>query len=295
MKALPSGFQAHLESATTTLCWCWKLERSDGLRLGFTDHDRNLSFDDVVFEAESGFAAGEIVDSAGLNIANLEVSGALTSAKLDEASLAAGRFDDASIEIWRVNWSDVSQRVLMRKGSLGEVRRSSSAFIAEARGLAHFLGQENGRLYQYSCDAELGDARCRINLAASGWKGVGQVTGANALWAFEASGLDDFAAGFFDGGLLAWTTGANQGGQIEVKRHMPSPNGATLDLWRSMARPIAPGDAFTVTAGCNKLFSTCRARFANAFNFRGFPHIPGNDFLLNAAACANGATDGSAL
>jgi uncharacterized phage protein (TIGR02218 family) len=276
------------------------LERVDGSRLGFTDHDRNLAFDGLVFEAGSGFTASEIVDAAGLNMDALEVSGALTSARLDEASLVAGRFDDAGVEVWRVNWTDVSQRVLMRKGSLGEVRRGPNAFIAEVRGLAHSLGQENGRLHQHSCDAELGDKRCKINLdGAPGWKGVGQVTGDSmapaAPGGFEASGLDDFAPGHFDGGLLIWTTGANQGVQIEVKRHTASPNGAALDLWRSMPQPVAPGDTFMVTAGCNKLFSTCRDRFANSCNFRGFPHIPGNDFLLNAMACTNGATGGAAL
>ena len=49
---------------------------------------------------------------------------------------------------------------------------------------------------------------------------------------------------------------------------------------RRCRKPIATGDAFTVTAGCDKRFATCRARFANAENFRGFPHIPGNDFVI---------------
>ena len=44
-------------------------------------------------------------------------------------------------------------------------------------------------------------------------------------------------------------------------------------------RRIAAGDTFAVTAGCDKQFATCRAKFANAVNFRGFPHMPGNDFV----------------
>ena len=43
--------------------------------------------------------------------------------------------------------------------------------------------------------------------------------------------------------------------------------------------PVEPGDAFDIKAGCDKQFATCREKFSNAANFRGFPHMPGNDFL----------------
>ena len=32
--------------------------------------------------------------------------------------------------------------------------------------------------------------------------------------------------------------------------------------------------------GCDRQLSTCRDRFDNVVNFRGFPHIPGDDFVL---------------
>jgi uncharacterized phage protein (TIGR02218 family) len=31
--------------------------------------------------------------------------------------------------------------------------------------------------------------------------------------------------------------------------------------------------------GCDKRLETCRDRFANTLNFRGEPHLPGNDLL----------------
>lgn len=285
MKFLPTAFRTHLENTATTLCWCWKLECVDSLRLGFTDHDRNLTFDDMLFEAHGGLSSSEIIDSAGFELEKLEIYGALSSEKIDEAGLSSGRFDNARIEVWRVNWADASQRVLMRKGALGEVRRGPNGFIAEIRCLAHYLDQENGRLYQYACDAELGDKRCGIDLdGRRGWKEAGVVAAADRPWRFLSSGLESFASGHFTGGLLTWITGDNQPGRVEVMRHASSAGGASIELWRPAPRPITPGDAFTITAGCNKLFSTCRDRFANASNFRGFPHIPGNDFLFNAAS-----------
>ena len=123
MKTLPDGMQAHLDGGATTLCWCWQLTRRDGVVQGFTDHDRDISFDGVTFGAVSGFTASQIESSLGLAVDNLTLTGALSSATLNEADLAAGLYDNAAIRIWRTNWADTGQRVLMRSGTLGEVTR----------------------------------------------------------------------------------------------------------------------------------------------------------------------------
>ena len=178
MKLLPPALQSHLATGATTLAWCWRITRADGTRFGFTDHDRDLAFDGTIFEAATGFTASEISDALGLSVDNLEVSSALESDRLNEDDLAAGLFDDAAVEIWRVNWADTEQRVLMRAGSLGEVRRSGAAFTAEVRGLAHYLQQPGGRLYQSGCDADLGDARCGVDLDNPAFRGTGTVLAA---------------------------------------------------------------------------------------------------------------------
>ncbi|MBX9592486.1 MAG: DUF2163 domain-containing protein [Hyphomonadaceae bacterium] len=283
MKSLPPSLQDHLALGATTLAWCWRVRRNDGAILGFTDHDRDLAFDGTTFEAATGFTASEIKDALGLSVDNLEVSSALKSDRLSEDDLAAGLYDDAAVEIWRVNWADTNQRVLMRSGSLGEVRRSGAAFTAEVRGLAHYLQQPNGRLFQAGCDADLGDARCGVDLANSAWRGTGIIIAASSPRLLTASGLSGFVAGWFTRGLLTFTAGANAGRAQEVKRHVLAGEVATIELWQPMARAMAAGDAFTVTAGCDKQFATCRAKFANAASFRGFPHMPGSDYVLAVA------------
>jgi uncharacterized phage protein (TIGR02218 family) len=75
---------------------------------------------------------------------------------------------------------------------------------------------------------------------------------------------------------LTWTSGANDGAAVEVAAHVKGISVA-LHLWQKAALPIAIGDSFTVRAGCDKTFPTCKAKFANAANHRGFPHMPGND------------------
>ena len=282
MKALGAGLSAHLATGATTLCWCWRLTRLDGVKLGFTDHDYDVVFDGTAFEAAAGFTASDIKDAVGLSVDNLEVSGALSSAHLSEADLGAGRYDDARVEIFRVNWQNPDQRVLMRTGSLGEVRRTAHSFSAEVRGLAHYLQQPKGRLYQLTCDADVGDAHCGVNLALPSLRGTGAIVSAPSARRFTVSGLGSFAHDFFTRGLLAFTSGPALGQALEVKAHANVAGAVTIELWAEAEGP-ATGNTFTVTAGCDKRIATCKTRFSNTINFRGFPSMPGNDFLTAVA------------
>ena len=287
MRTLPDGLQAHLDGGATTLCWCWRLMPHGAAALGFTDHDRDLAFDGMTFEARSGFTASAIETSLGLAVDNLDVEGALQSDRLDAAALAAGAFDAAEVEIWLVNWADVAQRVLMRRGNVGEVTRSAIGFTAEIRGLAHRLAQPEGRVFQFGCDAALGDARCGVDLASPAYRGAGTVIAAYEPRRFLAGGLDGFAEGWFAGGLL------HAGGRTaEVKAHRAAAGGSVIELWQALPSPLAVGDGFEITAGCDGQFATCRAKFANPVNFRGFPHMPGNDFVTYYPAAGDAGNDG---
>lgn len=288
MKPLSAGLEAHLATGTTTLAWCWRLTRSDGTVLGFTDHDRDLVFDATTYSAATGFTASEITDSLGLSTDNLDVEGALSAASLSEHDLAAGLYDGARVEIWRVNWQDPGQRVLMRSGTLGDVSRNGTAFTAEIRGLAQALQQPNGRLYQYACDADLGDARCTVDLTSPKFHVTGTVLASASPRLLTGALPDAFDEDWFSRGRLVFTSGANRGRAQEIRRHINSGNAVDIELWQPFASAIAPGDVFTLTAGCDKHFATCRAKFANAVNFRGFPHIPGNDAL--SAIASSGRT-----
>ena len=283
MRELPLGLEAHLGSGATTMCWCWRLERRDGETLGFTDHDRDLEFGGVSYEAAAGMTASELTESVGLGVNNLEVTSAVSSNRLDEKDLAGGLYDDARVEIYRVNWQDTEQRVLMRAGSLGEVKRSGAAFSGEVRGLAHYLQQPKGRLYQHTCDADLGDDRCGVNANAAEYQGFGTIDVVQSNKRFSATGLTAFDAGWFARGLVVFTSGAASGQSMEVKRHTDIDGTIWIELWQNVAGPLSVSQTFTVTAGCDKAAQTCRSKFNNMINFRGFPHMPGPDFVLQIA------------
>ena len=280
MKTLAPGLQAHLDTGATTLAWCWKITRADGVVLGFTDHDRPLSFAGTSFEPESGFTASEIRAGAELSVDAQDAEGALTSERITEADILDGRWDNATVEVWRVNWEAPAQRVLMRRGNIGRIRRGKVAFVAEVRSLSHYLNQPVGRTYQYYCDAALGDARCGIDLDGAAYSASGSVAEAPGDRGFTVeAALDGFATGWFDLGTLNWTTGANAGRRAEVASHGAG-EPARVTLIEPPVHPMAPGDAFTIRAGCDKRFATCRDRFANAGNFRGFPSMPGDDLVV---------------
>lgn len=288
MRDIPQDFAAHLAGETTTLCRCWRLVRRDGLVLGFTDHDVDLAFGETVFAARTGLEAAEANAELGFAVSGGEIAGALVSAGIAEDDVEAGLYDDAGVETWLVNWRDPSQRILLDLHSIGEITRADGAFVAELRGLAHRLDEERGRLYRAACSADLGDGACGV--AVTPTEGVvAQTDGALML---VAPALEGFALDWFTGGALTFASGANAGLKIEIRLHRA---GGALDLWRRTPRMIAPGDGFSVTPGCDKRFSTCRDRFGNAVNFRGFPHMPGNDFILRVPTEGEPGLDGGSL
>jgi len=294
MRSIPSALQAKLDSGVTTLCRCWVITRSDGVVQGFTDHDQDVLVDGVTCVAGSGLSGSEASQKLGLAVDTSEMSGALSDDTLNEDDLAAGRYDAAGVAIWLTDWSEPTLRVLLAKGSLGEVKREGAAFTAEVRGLSQRLAEESGRLYTATCSADLGDARCKIALGDPAFAGTGAVVAVSATSTFSASGLDGFDDGWFTGGKLAFTSGANAGLAVEVKSHRKA-SAVTLDLWQAMPQPIEAGDAFAVTAGCDKRFATCHDKFSNVVNFRGFPHIPGNDFVVRYPVQGEPGNDGSSL
>ncbi len=293
MKSFSPELAAHLASGCTRLCTCWRVTRGDGMVLGFTDHDRALVFESVSHEPETGLDQSAAVAHAGLQVGGLDVTGAFSSAQITEADLEAGLYDNARVEAWLVNWSDVAERHLMRIGSIGEVRRADQQFTAEIRSLSHALDQERGRIFRLTCDADLGDARCGVDLESADWTASATVTATDGVRSVTASVPGDRPTGFFDQGVLAFTSGANAGRKSEVLRHVRDSHGDHIALWQPMAETIDVGDGFDVSAGCDKHFPTCRDRFANVANFRGFPHIPGNDFALSYPVPGSGHDGGS--
>lgn len=277
MSAYPPGLAAHLSGLATTLCQCWRLTRTDGTVLGFTDHDLPLTVDGLPCEPQSGFTASEAKTSLGLAVDTVDIEGALSSARLSEADIEAGLYDGARVETLLVNWRSPADFAVLRSAVVGKITLRDGRLTAELESLAASLDQPNGRYARRTCDAELGDRRCGFSLDQPGFSGSGAVLSSAAADTLLVSGLDGFAPGWFANGVLTWTGGALAGRADRVIDHVARADGTALVLWRESAADPAPGDTFAIVAGCDKSFATCKAKFANQVNFRGFPHLPGND------------------
>lgn len=272
---------AHLAGGITTLCRAWEIRRRDGLRLGFTDHDGDLILNGASFIASSGLAAKALQHTTGLAVDNTEAVGALSDAAIDEEDLIAGRFDGAEVTIWLVNWANTAQNMVEFRGSFGEVTRSGGAFKVELRGLTEALNAPQGRVYQRGCNAALGDATCRVNLQASGYRAQMVVQAVLPNGEIVLTGDAVQGDGWFQLGRCAPTTGAAAGLVGMVKHDQCQDGGRRVTLWQSFAAPLAVGDSVTLEVGCDRAHSTCKTKFANLLNFQGFPHIPGEDWQIS--------------
>lgn len=289
-----AALYAHLGSGITTVCHCWLVTRQDGETYGFTDHDRDLSFDGHVFKAASGLSAGALQQTTGLSVDNSEAVGALSDASVSEADLAEGRFDGAEVQAWLVNWADVSARVVAFRGNFGEVTRKAGAFRVELRGLTERLNQVQGLVYQAGCSAVLGDARCGVDLGLAAYRASAAIAEIDVLGRVRIEGLTGFADQWFERGRVEVLSGASAGMSVMVKADRLTDTGRVLDLWHGTGAALVAGDTIRLIAGCDRRATTCQTKFANFLNFRGFPHVPGEDWLTSYPV-SGGVHDGGSL
>lgn len=275
------GLYEHLAGGATTVCRAWTVTRRDGRVLGFTDHDRDLVVRGVDCRADTGMTARALQQTTGLSVDNSEAVGALSAAAITEADILAGRFDGAEVRAFLVNWADPSEHVEQFRGSLGEIERSGGSFRAELRGLTEILNQPQGQTYLPRCSAVLGDGRCRFQADQPGYFADRAVEEVEDGRIFRFAGFGGFDDGWFTHGRFEMMSGAAAGLVGLVKSDTLDSSGRRIELWQSIGAEVLAGDRLRILAGCDKTGETCRAKFANFLNFRGFPHIPGEDWLAS--------------
>ena len=280
MKTVSPKLAAHLEGDVLTLATCWRLARRDGVVFRATDHDGDLAVGREIYRARAGYSRTAVASEAGLAVGNVDLEGVLDDAGLEADALRAGLYDGAEVRIFVVNWQDPSQGTLrLRRGWLGEVMLSSEGqWRTELRGMSQVLAQRLIEPYTPDCRADLGDARCGVDIRDPQWTRPGLVTAPLDALSFTAAiDITDKPDDWFAGGVIRFTSGQNSGRAIEVR----GADLATGDLVLSFPPPfpVGTGDAFEIYPGCDKRLSTCIERFDNVLNFRGDPFVPGADKL----------------
>jgi uncharacterized phage protein (TIGR02218 family) len=259
-----------LDGELTSAALCWRLERMDGAGIALTSHDAALESGGVGYEAMPGIVPAAVTRSLGLDAHSGEVAGALSTDKLDENDLAIGRWNGAQVRLTVVNWQEPElDPVPLIAGELGTVSIDDDSFSAELVGAAAKLDQPVCPATSAECRAQFGDKQCRVDLAGRTIRAAVIASGEGAL-TLDTSVDDRFVLG-----RLRYMSGANCG-LISV---ILTAEGATVQVRDLPRATVETGCVVELREGCDKRFDTCVSRFANAVNFRGEPHLPGNDLL----------------
>lgn len=281
MKNVSANMQALLQTDSYKLATCWQITLQNGNVLGYTDWDTDLSYGGVYFFANGGYTRSAISQMSDLSIPNMEVQGLLNSDSLNDDDLRNGVYDYAGVLIFMMVPTDTNGAtygiIKLRKGWLGQIKIADTAFTAEILGMTQLLGQNFIELFTLDCQADLGDSRCKFDLAGSTDTGA-VATIVTARRSFTTTGLTGGRApGYYNGGVLTWTSGGSNNNVGYTSSEIKSWDGTTFELYLPTNGTIAVTDAFTVTVGCDKTMTTCKAKFNNLLNHRGFPYLPGLD------------------
>ena len=262
-----------LDPAVISMTLCWRLDRRDGVTMGFTTHDRDLTIGGIVYRAAPGMLPSAISVSEGFDVDTLDVAGALTSDAIRADDLADGRWDGARVRIFATSWEAPGADVIaLARGELGDVGIQGDGFTAEMRGPTALLERPVVDRTSPECRAELGDRKCRVDLA--GRRHGQRIVDVIDPVTLRLSGAEP-SANAFAYGTLRWGEGGNCG----LTSAILSSTGSTIILREPPPHPMLIGARVELIEGCDKSFDTCRVRFANGANFRGEPHLPGNDLL----------------
>jgi len=286
MRTVPAAITTARQSPSSRLCKIWRIERADGVILRFTEHDRDLTVEGETFLATASFDPSSIKVNADLSVSDMDVQGAFDSSYITAEDLLAGRYDGATFWVAECLWDNVAVgKDVLKFGWIGRIKESGGKFVAELLDPSSRLQHNIVSAYSPSCRATLGDARCGVDLDLyTETAEVGSVTSRKrftsnvALAPTVQTNLPDGISfgSFWKAGKVTFTTGANAGLSMDVY----DVYGDEIDLMLSMPFDIEVGDAFTITAGCDKSLEMCRYRFNNVLNFRGEPHAPVTDDMI---------------
>lgn len=265
-------------------CQCWAFTRLDGVQYSFTSHDEPVTFRGRTFKPCASLnpsATEGATDIAA--IGNMELSGIISDDGITEFDLFSGKFDGCRVEVWEVSWDGGTEAppIRLAAGKVGTVSQGRDGFRAEVLGLgAQMQQQAVTQVVTPACRFVFGDSRCTKSLGpltVSGAVTGVSITSRKRIFADLALAVASppYPGDYFVRGVVTFTTGANAGLKSEVKDFDPATG--TLVLWQEMIEDIAPGDAFTVTPGCNLSKAMCKDRWSNYINFGGFPDVPGDD------------------
>lgn len=280
---LGNGLMSLLRKNKHFIAALWKLERSDGVIMRFTDHSHKIIYLGDEYTPTDGVSSSARRKQTGFSGQDVEILGIVSDSSITYDDLRAGLMDGTKIIETLIDYRFPYLGFLNQyKYTIINLTFSGEVWEAKVEGISRELNQRVGRIYGRNCDNDLGDSICRVDVVALSENGTVfaiNFVGPTARAVFDVTGLTE-AAGFFDHGRLTWITGLNAGIKSQVKFHT-IPGATTIELQKPTPFDITVNDQFNVEPGCAKrLLEDCRDKFNNVDNYGGFPFIPGTDATL---------------
>ncbi len=268
----------YLDGAFQTLCLIIKMTLRNGDVRGFTDLDVDITVSSVLYRAKMGIAVSAMRWTNKLENEKTELRGnfsALTGG-LTEAEAREGLYNEAEVEISLVRWDTAALVAPLKKGLLCNFTPAGAGYTAEVSSLAYKLSKKLiVEEVTFDCTAELGDARCT---ASAGFGSDGVITSWVNASSFVATGF--FGAwGLSDeiiGGKLILIGTPYDWFKNKIKSFDSGSD--TFVFWKPFPAGAVGGNYdFTAYLGCDLKPTTCKDRFNNLVNYRGFHFVPDKD------------------
>lgn len=208
--------------------------------------------------------------SSSLEGGSVDLAGALSHDAIVEDDLDLGRWSGAGLALHIVDWETGAVAATPIAGTLGAVERHGRRFSVALDGPLAGLDEPLTERTSPECRARLGDARCRVDPA--------RITAVRTVVAADEGGLvlEEGDEERWAGGECVPLDGVLAG----LRLALGGAAAGRLRLCLPPPRPLTVPLRVRLREGCDKALATCSARFGNAENFRGEPHLPGNDLLL---------------
>jgi len=281
MKTATAGFIQFLAANTEFLmAELYDLALADGTQLRYTTFDRSLLVGGTTYlSGPPNFKRGRVEEVLGLSkIGTLSLE--LHASPSDTIGgvpilqkIARGDFDKAQITVRRLFMDQnlVQQGTVIRFvgniGDLDELSRTTAKFNCKSK-VEDLNVQVPRNILQPTCVHTLFDSGCGLSKASFAVSGTVQAgSTVNKLLTTLVQ-----ADAYFDNGQLVFTSGANNGHLVAVKKYLNS--GGTVYFVVPLPAVPSVGDTFTIYPGCDKTQATCAGKFSNLVNFGGFPYVP---------------------
>ena len=253
-----------------------------GTVLTYTNGDLPVAWNSLTFLANSLMVAGLTYKaSTGVNVDKQQVTIIARSTDTLNGTpflqtFVQGSLDGAIIQRERAfftNWTTNAAgnlvpigTVVMFKGRVATVDQigRTMAKVSVASDAVFLDINMPRRLWSPQCTHVLYDSGC--TLAKGTYSAVGAAAAGSTASVIQWAS----ATSAYQQGTIVWTSGANNGARRTIK----SATTGSFALAYPLTSAPATGDTFTVSQGCDHSMSTCKNKFNNLANFRGYPYVP---------------------